>query len=298
MNPQQHSLKLSDGRQLTYAEFGDPEGLPAIYCHGFPGSRLEAGLFQEAAKAQHLRVIAPDRNGLGGSDPRPGRQLTDWAWDVEALADALGLQRFFLIGVSGGGPYALACARHLGARLRGFTLVCPLGPVDEPALLAAMHWPARINFHSVRGMPLVLDFAYRFSVVPLAQRWPQAIYQMMLSVAPAPDREVLRRNEVREIITSSLREAIQQGADGVLQEMKLYTRPWDFAVGEIDTPAQLWHGTDDETVPLLHGQILAERLPACETHYIEQEGHFSLPINLADRILEGLIASDTEQEIG
>ena len=78
-------------------------------------------------------------------------------------------------------------------------------------------------------------------------------------------------------------------ADGVLQEMKLYTQPWGFSLSEIDTPIDLWHGTADETVPLLHGQTLAERLPVCDVHFIEQEGHFSLPINHAEKILDELV---------
>ncbi|MCG8093020.1 MAG: alpha/beta hydrolase, partial [Candidatus Thiodiazotropha endolucinida] len=101
-------VKLPDSRHLAYAEYGDPEGVPAIYLHGFPGSRLEARLFDLPARQHGLRVIAPDRNGLGLSDPKPGRRLIEWAVDVEALADNLKLERFFLIGISGGGPYALA----------------------------------------------------------------------------------------------------------------------------------------------------------------------------------------------
>jgi pimeloyl-ACP methyl ester carboxylesterase len=290
MSPAQRTLKLPDGRQLAYAEFGAPQGLPTIYCHGFPGSRLEAGLFQNAALKKNLRVIAPDRNGLGESDPYPDRRLRDWASDMEALVDSLDIEAFFLIGISGGGPYALACAHHFGARVKRFSLVCPLGPLEEPALLQAMLWPARINFQSIRSMPLVWRFAYRYSIVPLAQLWPQWIYQMMLTMAPAPDLSVLKRSEVRAIITASLSEAIRQGANGVLQEMRLYTEPWGFSLSEIDTPIELWHGKADETVPILHGETLAGRLPNCNSHYVENHGHFSLPINLADQILKELIA--------
>jgi pimeloyl-ACP methyl ester carboxylesterase len=283
-------LKLPDGRQLSYAEFGNPQGMPAIYCHGFPGSRLEAGLFEQAAVERQLRIIAPERNGLGRSEPKPGRRLLDWASDVEVLVEQLRLREFYLIGISGGAPYALACARHFGNRLKGFTLVCPLGPVDEPALLHAMRWPARINFKSIRRMPQVWDFAYRFSIVPLAQLWPQWIYQTMLLMVPEADRQVLRKSEVRQIITSSLREAIRQGAQGVLQEMALYAQPWEFSLSEVDIPVQLWHGTLDETVPMLHAETLAARLPMCETHFVDDEGHFSLPIRRAGQILDRLIA--------
>ncbi len=284
-------VELPDGRRLAYAEYGDPEGDPVLYCHGFPGSRLEARLFDNPAQAHRLRVISADRCGLGGSDPKPGRRLQDWAADVEALMDRLGIARFFLIGVSGGGPYAAACAHRLQDRLDGFTLVCPLGPIEQPALLHAMRWYAQLNFRSIRMLPHLMDFAYRYSIIPLAHTWPQWIYQMMLGMAPPVDSAVRRRPRVRSVITASLKEATRQGADGVLQEMKLYTDPWNFDPSEIAVPVHLWHGTADETVPIVHSRKLAELLPACTTHYIEGEGHFSLPFENMEQIMEQLLAN-------
>ncbi|MES9946130.1 MAG: alpha/beta hydrolase [Candidatus Thiodiazotropha sp.] len=295
MNRETNLVKLPDGRQLAYAEYGDPQGMPTIYCHGFPGSRLEARLFDQPAREFNLRVIAADRNGLGLSDPKPGRQLMDWAADTEALADILELERFFLIGVSGGGPYALACAHQSRERLNGLTLVCPLGPLDQPALLDAMRWPAQINFRSIRNTPWLSNLGFRFAVVPLAQHWPQWIYQAMLGFAPAPDFAVLKRSTVRSAITASIREAIRQGADGVLHEMALYTQPWGFDLGDIDIPIQIWHGSADETVPILHGRTLAECLPECELHRVEGEGHFSLPFDRMGEIQQQLIANRFDQ---
>jgi pimeloyl-ACP methyl ester carboxylesterase len=290
MNRESNIIVLSDGRRLAYAEYGDPEGMPVIYCHGFPGSRLEALLFDQSARQNNLRVIAPDRNGLGLSDPKPGRQLLDWTADVEALADILEIERFFLIGISGGGPYAAACAYRLANRLNGFTLVCPLGPLDQPPLLNAMRWSAQINFRSIKMMPWLCGFVFRFGIIPIAQLSPQWIYQMMLSIAPARDSTVLNRPRIRAAITTSLNEAIRQGADGVLNEMAVYTRPWGFDLSEVTMPVQLWHGTEDGIVPLIHGVTLAERLPNCVTHFIEGEGHFSLPIERMDEIQEQLVS--------
>lgn len=284
-------VKLPDGRQLAYAEYGDPEGMPTMYCHGFPGSRLEAGLFDLPARHHKLRVIAPDRNGIGLSDPKPGRRILDWAYDVQSLADILELDRFFLIGVSGGGPYALTCAHQCAERLNGFTLVCPLGPLDQPALLNAMRWPAQINFRSIRNTPWLSSLSFRFAVIPLAQHWTQWIYQMMLGFASPPDVAVLNRSTVRSTISTSLREAVRQGADGVLHEMGLYTQPWGFDLADITLPIQLWHGTADETVPILHGRTLAKMIPECELRSIDGEGHFSLPIDHMEQIQQQLIAN-------
>ncbi|MGD9169578.1 MAG: alpha/beta hydrolase [Candidatus Thiodiazotropha sp.] len=295
MNREANLVQLPDGRQLAYAEYGNPQGMPTIYCHGFPGSRLEARLFDIPARRHNLRVIAPDRNGLGLSDPKPGRRLIDWAVDVEALADILQIDRFFLIGISGGGPYATACAHRLADRLIGFTLVCPLGPLDNPTLLAAMRWPAQINFRSIRDTPWLSNLSFRFAVIPLAQLSPGWIYQIMLGLAPAPDVAVLNRQQVRTAIIASLREAIRQGADGVLQEMALYTQPWGFDLSGITLAVQLWHGTADDTVPLLHGRTLAEHLPDCTIQVIEGEGHFSLPIDHMEQILQHSYPNTTQK---
>jgi pimeloyl-ACP methyl ester carboxylesterase len=297
MNQEANFVKLPDGRCLAYAEFGDPNGLPVIYCHGFPGSRLEAGLFDTAAVRHGLRVIAPDRNGLGLSDPRPGRRLIDWAEDVEILTDRLAIGRFSLIGVSGGGPYASACAYRLAERLSSFTLVCPLGPLDQPGLLDAMHWPAQINFRSIRLTPWLSNLSFRLAVIPLAQHSPQWIYQIMLGIAPAIDAEVLKRPAVRRVVTASLSEAIRQGADGVLHEMALYNRPWGFDLAEISTPVHLWHGSADTTVPLLHGRTMAEHLSDCTLHVVEGAGHFSLPVDHMEKILQRLIDEGEDQTL-
>ena len=290
MNRETNIVCLPDGRRLAYAEYGDPLGAPALYCHGFPGSRLEARLFDIAARHHKLRVIAPDRNGLGESDPHPGRRLLDWALDLDALADILKIERFYLIGVSGGAPYAMAYASQCAARLKGLTLVCPLGPLDRPDMLEVMRWPARINFRAIRTIPLVSKLTFRFAVIPLAQRRPQWIYQIMLGMAPPPDYEVLNRAQVRSVITASIHEAIRKGGDGLLQEMALYTEPWGFDPAGISIPVELWHGTADETVPMLHGRALAKRFPKCDAHFIEGEGHFSLPIGRMNEIQEKLVA--------
>ncbi|MES9990895.1 MAG: alpha/beta hydrolase [Candidatus Thiodiazotropha sp.] len=291
MNREANVVTLPDGRRLAYAEYGDPRGLPTIYCHGFPGSRLEARILDRPALQCKLRVIAPDRNGLGLSDPKPGRTLLDWAADVEALTDSLEIERFFLIGVSGGGPYATACAYRLKKRLNGVTLVCPLGPLDQPGLLDAMRWPAKINFQSIRNTPLLSHFSFRFALIPLVQLSPQWIYQIMLNLAPAADATVLNRAGIRSAITSSLHETVRQGAEGVLQEMDIYTRPWGFDLAEVTIPIQLWHGTADETVPILHGQTLAAGLVDCEFNIMQSEGHFSLPFDHMEQIQQQLIAN-------
>src|SRR5512140_1859845 len=99
-------ISLPDGRKMTYAEYGDPDGKPIFYFHGNPGSRLDPKMVEpELLRKFHARFIAPDRPGMGGSDFLPGRKMSDWPADVTALADGLHLDRFAILGISGGGPY-------------------------------------------------------------------------------------------------------------------------------------------------------------------------------------------------
>lgn len=283
-------VQLQDGRRLAYAEYGDPLGIPVVYCHGFPGSRLEAKLFDASAKHGKLRVISADRNGLGESDPLPDRRLMDWPADVSALADALGIDRFHLIGISGGGPYALACAHCIPDRLKGVALVCPLGPLDQPDLLRAMRWYAFLSFTTMREAPFLSRSFFHGTFVPMARYQPQLLFRMMLGMMPDPDHRVLSRPEIGNAIIASLAESVRGGAEGVLHEMALYAAPWGFELEEIQLPLQLWHGTADDTVPQSHGRWLEQHLSNCDARYIKGEGHFSLPIDHMLRIQDALIA--------
>src|SRR5438046_6812360 len=129
MSDEVRQLRLRDGRRLGYCEHGVRAGKPILYFHGWPGSRIEAQLAAPAARRYNARLIAVDRPGFGMSDFKAHRTLLDWPADVAELADTLGLDRFAVAGVSGGGPYALACARRIPDRLTSVIVVCGLGPM-------------------------------------------------------------------------------------------------------------------------------------------------------------------------
>jgi len=109
--------RLKDGRRLGYAEFGVPNGKPLFHFHGYPGSRLEGKLLHETAAKCGVRLIAIDRPGMGFSDVKPNRSILDWPGDVAELADSIGIDRFAVEGVSGGGPYSAACAYRIADRI-------------------------------------------------------------------------------------------------------------------------------------------------------------------------------------
>ena len=135
-------IKLPDGRNLAYAEYGPVEGNPVFYFHGFPSSRLDWRLFHDDDTLAELnvRVIAPDRPGYGLSDHKRGRTISGWPEDVVELAGALGIDAFSVLGVSGGGPYAASCAFSIPDRLSKSGIVCGMGPADSPGVKDGASW--------------------------------------------------------------------------------------------------------------------------------------------------------------
>ena len=135
------TIKLKDGRLLGYAEYGAPEGKPVFYFHGFPGSRLDWLLCDASAAAElNIRIIAIDRPGMGLSDFKRGREILDWPDDVVELADVLQVDRFAVLGISGGGPYACACAFKISERLTTTAIVCGMGPSEAPGAKEGISW--------------------------------------------------------------------------------------------------------------------------------------------------------------
>lgn len=282
------SVCLGDGRRLGYAEYGEPEGKPLFYCHGFPASRFEAALLDPAARKARLRVVAADRPGCGLSDFHPGRRIGDWPDDVVELADALGIDRFGIVGVSGGAPYALACARKIPHRLTAVGVVCGLGPVSESRALRDMLWSRRLVFSLARHAPWLLRLGYAAVFEYLLRRRPTTILSMIARTPVLADRRVLQRPEVRRALLASIQESVREGSRGILYELSLYTREWDFRPEEITLTVDLWHGGMDPVVPVGHARALLKQLPRARPVILPGEGHFSLPIDHMESILLAL----------
>ena len=281
---------LYDGRRLGYAQFGDLQGNPLFYCHGFPASRLEAALIDAAAKRCRVRVVAADRPGFGLSDYQPGRRIGDWPNDVVELADVLGIDRFAIVGVSGGGPYALACACRIPRRLVAVGVVCGLGPMSESWALRGMFWSRRLVFTLARRAPALLKLVHGFVFDPLLRRHPEVILSMILRTPVAADRRVLQRPDVGTTLLASIQESVREGPRGILHDLLLYTQAWDFQPQEIDLAVDLWHGEADPIVPVAHTRALVRQLPKARAVFLPREGHFSLPLDHMENILRTLVA--------
>jgi pimeloyl-ACP methyl ester carboxylesterase len=289
-------VPLRDGRRLAYAEFGDPQGWPVLYCHGFPSSRREASLLHRGAEHLGVRVVAPDRPGFGDSDFQPRRRINDWPADIAALADHLGLSTFALLGVSGGAPFALACAAAIPERLQGLALVCPLGPIYEARILSQMRLPVRLNFEAALYTPSFVRSFYGGLTSTLLFHWPQLVEGLVRDVACSPsDRQALSDPQVSAVLTETVRDAMKNHALGALQDLDLYVRPWQIDFTQIQIPVTLWHGEKDAMVPIEHARWYARVLPHAQTRFLADEGHYSLPLFHTEPILESLFSASAHR---
>ena len=264
---------LPDGRKLSFAEFGDPHGLPVIGCHGTPGSRLMFRFVHKPAKRVRLRFIAPDRPGFGNSTFQPGRTLADWAKDAEWLANHLGLRRFAVAGISGGGPYAVACAALLPDRITACALMGPLGPLrppEGPKAIGAMHYAMFRIMPEHRVLANGAFYLSRF----LFLNAPRTVYRLIMRRASAADRRILSRPDVRENLIDGVGEGLRPGIRGSVQEMRIFSRRWNLPFEAIKAPVLMWQGMQDRNVPLSAALRLARLIPTCELSRIDNAGHY------------------------
>ncbi len=282
-------LQLSDGRLLGYDEHGPPNGPPVFYFHGSPSTRLEWNLFASVGMAERLklRVIAPDRPGLGRSDFQAGRRIGDWPADVIALADHLGLTRFAVLGYSGGGPYAAACALKIPERLRRVGIVSGTGPFDRHDLSAGIN-PASLRFMQMaRNKPWLSRITVR--LMGCMVRWaPRRVIALTVAALPAPDREMLARPEFQCGYLATIREALRAGPRGAQCDTALMVSPWDFHPQEIRAEVHLWHGEADTNAPIAMGRYMASVIPNSRSSFYSGEGHLSLMAKHVEKILNVL----------
>jgi len=275
------TISLPDGRKLAYAEYGDPQGLPLFFFHGFPGSRYDGAYTGQVAAKMGIYLIAPDRPGMGYSDFKPGRKLLDWPDDVCFLADSLHFETFGVLGYSGGGPHALACAYKIPERLTSICVMAGVGPVTEPGALDGMMKNNVQIFFLARKAPWLLNLLYRLQVPINDKKLMQAASGQMAK----PDVAAMQDPTVLQDIVKNFNEAFRQNTKGVVQEGGLYGSDWGFKLSDIQATVHLWQGEEDTNAPVQMGRYQARNIPNCIAKFYPGEGHISLVTNHIQEIL-------------
>ncbi len=279
-------ITLKDGRLLGFAEFGDPKGHPVFYFHGFPGSRLQAGDFHELAKAHHYRFFGIDRPGMGLSTFNKKHTILGWSQDVLAFANHLKLDKFSIIGHSGGAPFVMACAYAIPDRLMGTAIVSGLAPTTLPESKVGMASGLRIINAWVRHMP---RFAFVLMKIQQKIMLKPKVFHQFVQKLPMPDRMILQDADRMHATMDALVEAFKQGVSGPAQEMRLILQPWGFSLEKITYPITIWQGKLDMQVPVSHAEIYKTKLPHAKLRLFENEAHLSTLYNHMGDILESLV---------
>jgi pimeloyl-ACP methyl ester carboxylesterase len=282
------SFRLADGRNLAYAEYGAHAGKPAFYFHGSAGSRLEPAMLdvEDLTKAG-IRLIACDRPGMGGSDFQPGRCFSHWTADIVALADYLGLGKFAVFGISGGGGYGSACARLIPERLSAAVIVSGAGWMDSPEARASLPFMGRLTWglsaRSVRLIELLLNLTK-----PRVQSDVAKIRQQMMRSMPPGEAVIFEKPGRLEAFIASAAESMRPGMHGIAWDTHLTARPYDFRLEEINFPVRLLHGEADQNVPVAVARQVAAAIPGCQATFYPGEGHFSTVANHLDEVYAAL----------
>lgn len=284
------SVAVRDGRRLSFAEYGSPHGSALVWMHGTPGGRRQIPFDARAyAEAAGLRIIGIDRPGVGSSTPYLYPDIMDWARDLSLLLDALGVEDLRLIGLSGGGPYALAAGAAMPDRVRGVAVlggVAPTcgddavggGPIQLAVRLAPMLAAARVPL----GAALT-------SVIRVIKPLGGPALDLYAAVQPPGDRHLLSRPEFKAMFLDDLLNASRFHTQAPLADLTLFTRYWGFTLEQVKVPVRWWHGDADHIVPLRHGEHCVERIPDATMSVIDGESHLG-GLGIARAVLDEVMA--------
>src|SRR6266704_4245279 len=286
------AVQLEDGAVIAFEEYGDPNGVPVIFCHGWPSSRTMARLTDEPARDLGIRIISPDRPGISGSSSQPDRKLIDWPRVVERMVGHLDVGEFRVRAISGGAPYAYATARAIPERVRAIAIVSGAIPIadltNRKELLLLYRWMLALY----RTRPQLLRKLFYAARPILSVRLPVRLRPLLLKLLMlrSCDEDSLRDSAAFEAVFESQRRAWRGSTEGVMADAQIYAQPWGFPMEEVRVPVRLWHGKQARAFSFRLAEEIAKRLPNCKARYVDGAGHYSLPIRHMHEILEDLIS--------
>jgi pimeloyl-ACP methyl ester carboxylesterase len=282
------ALTLPDRRRLGFVEFGPARGRPVFWFHGTPGARRqiphEARI---AAHARGVRLIGVDRPGVGYSTPHLYGRVLDWADDFAVVADRLGVEECGVIGLSGGGPYALACCAALPDRVAAAAVLGGVAPTKGPDAAAggvvgqtALFAPLLTRLRTPAALGLA---GFIWAIRPF---WSQ-VYELYARVSPEGDRQLFARPEIKTMLLDDIQSGSWPAMRGPVFDLILFWRPWGFSLRDLSVPVHFWHGDADHIVPLAHGQHMASLVRGATVTVRPGESHLG-GFGAANEVLEVL----------
>ena len=264
-------VTMPDGRNVRVRQLGPDQGSPVVHLHGIPSACVEFAHHEALLTHLNVRLISIERPGYGASDPKNFESVAAWVEDLEHAAKALGLDRFSLMGFSGGGVFALAGAAALPTRVDRVAVVgCP-APFTGPEFLDGMAVQNQEIWMLGRAGYEVLAEA----LAPIAAD-PSALAEQLLESLPTADVAVFADPAARTDFSSALIEGLCQGVGGTARDLALIAAPWGFDLSQVTQPVDIWHGDADRNIPVNHGVRLSESLPRARTHVWPGRGHYEV----------------------
>lgn len=271
-----HEVKTEDGRILAASVAGPANGRPVFLLHGTPGSRTGPRPRASVLHRRGIRLISYDRPGYGRSTRSPDRRVGDAAADVLAIADDLGLGDFSVVGRSGGGPHALACAALLPDRVHRAATMVGLAPNDPGVDWFSGMTPENVSefAKASEADPAAIQERLLWKALRTAAD-PRSLLNHLLPQATAADQLILNDAGIQALLIDAYEEAVRSGPHGWIDDVLALRDDWGFRLDSIGVPVRLWHGTDDTFAPAGHARWLAEQIPGAMLDLESDSAHFS-----------------------
>lgn len=263
-------ISVGDNRWLGYRTYGDSQGYPVVALHGTPGSSLKFAGAHPVAERLGLKLISLDRWGYGASDVPETPSLATFGEDIARFANALGIERLGVLGISGGGPYAVAAAAVMGVRVSGLALAAPVGDVRDRSTYSLIH---KLCFGPLTRMPGTVGAAFA------VYRWllrlaPGLALRIAVANGPTADRRIIADPEIRKRLTDAFRFGLKNGIRGPVVDLQIFGQDLGTLPEQISAQTCIWYGCRDGNVPIAGIGRLAERIAGARVVVFPEEGHF------------------------
>jgi len=283
------TVGVGGGRRLGFAEFGPPDGQAVIWLHGTPGARRQIPVEARArAASEGLRIVGIDRPGIGSSTPHLYPSIAGFSEDLEILADRLGLDEMVVIGLSGGGPYALA-AGHSLSRVRAVGVLGGVAPTTGVDAIGGGLVALGRRLSPVLKLARVPIGMGLTAAVRLAKPFASSGLDLYARVSPPGDRALLARPEFKAMFLDDLLNGSRKQLSAPLADVLLFSKHWGFELADVKVPVIWWHGDADHIIPFAHGEHMVGRLPNAELRVLSGESHLG-GLGAGQEILESLLA--------
>jgi pimeloyl-ACP methyl ester carboxylesterase len=270
------NIAVGEDRQISFAEFGEPQGRAVFWLHGTPGARRQIPTEARVYAEDHdIRLIGVDRPGIGSSTPHQYDSISSFADDLRTIADTLGVDRMAVVGLSGGGPYSLACGAALPGRVVVVAVLGGVAPTQGPEAISggAMNLGLRLApLLKYGGSPLRIGASMLIQSIRPVASTALEVYALL---SPAADRHVLTRPEFKAMFLDDLLNGSRKQLAAPFNDVILFARDWGFRLDEVKVPVRWWHGDHDHIIPFSHGEHVVALLPDAELFHLPEESHLA-----------------------